>query len=266
MTKIETITGVEDELRAIALDYAQRGDPMGYFPALYLQVTSRVIAAIEEGRFDDPARMRRFDVFFAAHYFDALDRWRRDEKDPKIRKSWTKAFEEAQRPQAHTITLLLLGINAHVNVDLALSAAETSPDDIQSLRSDFERINDIFGAVIDDVLEVLGTDMDWVRAGDALGGGLDEAILHFNIVKARAEAWDNAVLLAGLSDEKRESVMRGLDQGARNLANLICAGSTLADVLKALIRPARWDAKRRLHVTGRIEALLDFQDRGGAPK
>src|SRR3954466_2154105 len=70
--------GIDDVLRildGIIADTRARRDPLGYFPALYRQVTLTVKQGIASGYFDDGPRMDRFDALFADRYFAAYDTW-----------------------------------------------------------------------------------------------------------------------------------------------------------------------------------------------
>lgn len=49
---------------------------------------------------------------------------------------------------------LLLGINAHINLDLGIAAAQTSPgDDLPDLRNDFVEINRVLVRQVDGIRE-----------------------------------------------------------------------------------------------------------------
>ncbi len=68
----QSIDEVLAELDHIIAEAAEQGRRLGYFAALYRDVTARVDAAIEAGEFQDNARMARLDVAFAHRYLDAL--------------------------------------------------------------------------------------------------------------------------------------------------------------------------------------------------
>ena len=56
-----TIDDVLSLLPPIIADNKKRRDPLGYFPALYRQITLQVKEGIQSGAFDDGPRMSRFD-------------------------------------------------------------------------------------------------------------------------------------------------------------------------------------------------------------
>jgi len=67
-----SIDEVLDRLTAVVNWARDSGSRVGYFAALYRQVTIRVRERVRRGEFDDNARMERFDVIFANRYLQAL--------------------------------------------------------------------------------------------------------------------------------------------------------------------------------------------------
>ena len=72
-----TIDEVVEQLDDL-ISYARREKSrLGYFAALYRNVTVKVKEGILAGSFEDGARMERLDVTFANRYLDAVERYRR---------------------------------------------------------------------------------------------------------------------------------------------------------------------------------------------
>ena len=100
-------------------------------------MTAAIARGLTEGLFDDAERLDRFDAVFAGRYLTALEAWR-DGRDPG--RSWRLAFRAAEDTDLVVVQQVVLGINAHINLDLAVAAAQTSPgDEITGLKNDFER-------------------------------------------------------------------------------------------------------------------------------
>lgn len=227
--KAENIDDVVDGLAGIVREATRSGDRIGYFAALYRQVTVEVRRAIHAGRFDDGARMDRFDTHFGNRYFEAYDAWRRDRSGPRC---WRETFGLLDDSDTVIVQHLLLGVNAHINLDLAVAAARTSPgEDIQALRGDFLLINDILAGVVLAVQDSVDALSPFMSLLDKVGGRTDERILDFSVRQSREEAWYNAVLLAGQNDEQRAATTERLDVRATVLARLIARPS-------GLVRPA----------------------------
>ena len=203
-----------------------RGDRLGYFAALYRQVTREIGRAVQREEFQDPRR-ERFDAAFGNRYFDALDAWRRGRRDDVCPRTWRDAFDACERDNLAVVQHLLLGINAHINVDLAVAAARTAPGPaIAGLEDDFDKVNEILYGVLDQIQAVLNEISPVMRSVDALGHRLDEEVMGFSVRKARGEAWDAAVLLARLTQEPEQErrLIGQLDSKAGTLGRLVVAG------------------------------------------
>ena len=105
------------ELRSIAVD---ADDVSGYFPAVYVRVTDDIAEGIVHDRFEDGERMERFVDTFASHYIRA-----RKAQIP-VAGCWQATWDVAGDPNLVIVQHLLLGINAHVNYDLAQAVVEVA--------------------------------------------------------------------------------------------------------------------------------------------
>ena len=151
---IENATEIMDD---IVQDSISKGERLGYFAALYRTVTYVVKERCDEGFFEDNDRMRRLDVIFANRYFAAYDAYYKQNDEPS--KSWQVAFDHTKLKQLIILQHLLMGMNAHINLDLGIAAAEVADewgalDD--SLLGDFNRLNNILAGLIDRVQEEIG--------------------------------------------------------------------------------------------------------------
>ncbi|MBZ3906018.1 MULTISPECIES: DUF5995 family protein [Streptomyces] len=235
----ENIDDVVDGLARVVREAVRDGDRIGYFAALYRQVTVEVRTAIHQGLFDDGARMDRFDTHFGNRYFEAYDAWRRDRGGPRC---WREAFGLLDDADTVIVQHLVLGVNAHINLDLAVAAARTSPgEDIRALRRDFLLINDILARVSLTVQDSVGAVSPLLSLLDRVGARTDERLLDFSIRQSRAEAWHNAVLLAGQTEEEREDTIERLDVRSAVLARLIARPSGLVRPALQLIRSTESD-------------------------
>jgi hypothetical protein len=235
----ENIDDVVDGLAGIVRKASHAGDRAGYFAALYRQVTVEVRTAIHHGLFDDGARMDRFDTLFGNRYFDAYDAWRRDRGGPRC---WRTAFGLLDDADTVIVQHLILGVNAHINLDLAIAAARTSPGEaIQELRRDFLLINDILARVVLAVQSSVGDVSPFLWVLDQVGGRTDERILDFSIRQSREEAWHNAVLLAGQNETEREATIERLDVRTDVLARLTARPGGLVRSALRLIRSGESD-------------------------
>jgi hypothetical protein len=218
-TSATTIDDVIDGLSDVVARATASGDRVGYFAALYRQVTIEVARSITRGEFDDGPRMSRFDAAFGNRYFAALDQW---EHEAEPTGCWPTAFGHGTGRRCIIVQHLLLGVNAHINLDLAVAAAEIAPgDSIEALERDFFLINDILVNVLDRVQGALNGVSPLMRLLDVVGGRTDEQILDFSITRARAAAWDNARLLARMSEVERAEKIAALDARTERLARRV---------------------------------------------
>ena len=183
---------------------------LGYFAALYRKVTVRVKEGIASGFFDDGERMERLDVVFANRYLEAFERFQRNKV---LTRSWKVAFDASKAWWPIVLQHLLLGMNAHINLDLGIAAARTSPGDaVHRLKNDFMKINEILASLVDGVQRELAEIWPVLALLDRVGGRTDEALLNFSMEKARDCAWGVAEILAPLGEADRMSGIDDLDK------------------------------------------------------
>jgi hypothetical protein len=205
------------------------GDASGYFTIVYRAVTQRVRDGIVAGEFADGDRMERFDVVFAQRFLDARTAWNAESGD--VPEAWRLAFETAQHGRCLVAQHLLLGINAHINLDLGVAAAAAAaPGEVEALRDDFETINDVLAELVDQMQASLAAVSPWTRWVDLAGLRFDEALVTFSLRRARADAWRFATELSSASAEER----RGLE--AQRDAEVAALGARIARPG----RPVRW--------------------------
>ena len=148
-----TIDQVIDQLTEI-IDWSRKTKSrLGYFAVLYRKVTIKVKDGIAENFFDDGERMERLDVIFANRYLAAIDAYRNNTQPTNC---WIYSFQIAKQRWPIVLQHLLLGMNAHINLDLGIAAARTVPSTaLSSLHDDFNRINEILTELVGDVQDDL---------------------------------------------------------------------------------------------------------------
>ncbi len=93
--------------------------------------------------------MARLDVIFASRYLQAHEAWRSGQP---LTDSWKIAFEATKTSSLLILQQLLLGINAHINLDLG--AVETMKQQVlEDIHTDFDTINTIIGSLTYQVLQ-----------------------------------------------------------------------------------------------------------------
>lgn len=231
---MNTIQEVVDALEKIVFEAKNNNLKHGYFAVLYLQMTKAVQKGIINNRFQDGIRMEKLDIIFASRYIDALNAWQREEK---CSASWQIAFDETKTNNISVLQHMLCGINAHINLDLGIAAAETSPgESIENLKADFEMINTIISGLVDTIQERINTLSCPMRFIDKISGNRDETVANFSIGIARKASWTNAVNLTKLN-ENNEVYIQELDKITAQLAKGIIKPGFIANLV---LKPVKW--------------------------
>lgn len=236
MTAATTIDQVLEQLTAILDDCKASQSRLGYFAAMYRRVTARVKQRIEEGWFDDNARMERLDVLFANRYIDAFAGWRARRPVTGV---WRAAFEAAERGDAVILQHLASGMNAHINLDLAIAAAETAPGAaLPAMQRDFQRINEILFSMIDEMEARVATVSPWMGVLSFVGGKSSDEIVRFSLEGARALAWKHAQGLAALPQDQWGERIAAMDTVVEGLGRLVFKPGPI-------LRTGLWIVRRR---------------------
>ena len=161
---------------------------MAYFPILYRKVTVRIKEGILNNEFENNPRMEKLDVLFANRYIDAYECLGFNKP---FTKSWKNAFEAAKTGKLLIMQHLLLGINAHINLDLGIAVAETVGDDGELLdfENDFNKINEILASMIANVEAKIISVSPLFGLLDRFGKGREDKLVSFSINVARDGAW-----------------------------------------------------------------------------
>jgi len=206
------------------------GDPGRFFLATYLRTTRAVAEELERGGFRDPAWVERWDVAFADLYLDAVEDGQAGRRPPR---PWAVAFgagagADGLPPLRH----VLLGMNAHINYDLAQSLLAVissrdfdDPELLADRHADHARIDQVLVARVgaeDSELEALSGPRSRT---DRVLQPLNRLATKRFLRESRAKVWANTRLL----DTARRT---GPDAYAARLAELEqLAATRVADLM-----------------------------------
>lgn len=229
-TPAQNIDEVITQLNEVIQWSIDNNSPFGIFPALYVVVTEKVKEGIARGDvFQDGPRMEKLDVIFANRYLEAYHQHRKGLK-PTL--SWQQCFEACEQFPSHLILQeLLVGMNAHINLDLGIAAATTSPGaEIAGLHHDFKAINVILNALVDDIKD------DLIHLSPRFGLILryvvgEDAILEFSIKIARNEAWRFAKKLAKAEPMHWKFAIEEKDLETAKLGKLVRSPGWIANLV-----------------------------------
>jgi len=213
MPQATTIDEVLEQLDEIIEAARAENNAAGYFAYVYRRTTAAVKAAIRAGRFADNERMEVFDVAFANLYLEAYEQYHCG--DP-CAASWQLAFDAANHRKA-LLQHVLLGMNAHINLDLGVAAGNLmAGKDLDRLEADFRLVNDILQEIIEELQERVARVNPVFTWFDRLGKDRDEHLLDFSMRAAREQAWVVAHQVWSAGGNKAEVIAR-VD---RNVARL----------------------------------------------
>jgi hypothetical protein len=237
-----TIDDVLARLDEIIAESLAKNDRACLFAYLYRRTTAQIKRAIEDNAFEDNERMERFDVLFASKYIEAYSNYK---GNTVCAGSWMVAFD-AGNTQLTILQHLLLGMNAHINYDLGISAAEFSGGKpIDELKDDFMKVNQVLKSLTDEFQAKLGRVSRLMFLLDWIGKRNDEVLINFSMVKAREQAWNFALNLSSRDEKGRMAEKEMTDSFISGLGNIIKAppGKLLSVVLKIISRFEKTDLR-----------------------
>ena len=234
-----TINEVISRLDSIIADSIRAKSRLGYFACLYRKMTIAIRDAIAGNAFEDGVRMEKLDVYFANRYLEAYDQYTSGGK-PTM--SWQTAFYAASGDGLTVVQHLLLGINAHINLDLGIAAAKIStPETISQLYNDFNKVNDVIGTLFGAVQASLAKICFPMYFLKKINPEKTGAVLNFSISKARQTAWANALLLSEIGEHGEGQVIETTDKVVYKVAAGIQSPGWL---MRGLLRWILWTESR----------------------
>ena len=226
----ERLRELEDRLRA-------RGDRRAVFLTIYTRMTERISARIETGGFTDPAWMRAYTTTFANYYRRAFLAFERGELGA-VPDPWRIAFGTATSGDALVMQDAVLGINAHINYDLALTLRDVGIDpDRESKLADHRAVNEVLARLVDAQQTALAE----IYAGgvadvNAALGQLDEQLALLGLREGREQAWRVAAVLTDVGFPPVASLARWVLRATATGGAAFVLGPSLDPALLAEIR------------------------------
>ncbi|MEM9340712.1 MAG: DUF5995 family protein [Bacteroidota bacterium] len=243
----QTIDEVIQLLDEIIENAKKENNPAGYFAALYRKVTKRVKEGILNKEFEDGARMEKLDVLFANRYLEAHHTFFNGDVPTQ---SWQVAFHNTSRFWPIVLQHLLWGINAHINLDLGIAAAETvAGGSLEELKKDFDQINDLLAELVGEVQNELSQIWPVLKYILALSDSIDNFFINFSMERARDGAWKFANELHLAKQEDREQLILDRDTRIAEVAAYINPPGFIPRFIFGLIRLGeRGTIKKRIKI------------------
>ena len=178
--------------------------------------------------------MEKLDVIFANRYIDAYYAWKNNGNNTK---SWEKAFKMSTGFWSVVLQHLLVGMNAHINLDLGIAAAEISKNgNINDLEDDFKKINRILSSLVNDVQNDLAEMWPTLKKILQKTQKADDFLVDFSMELARYGAWEYTLLIANSPDKNIGAMIIARDEKIAEKAGLITNPGFLANIVFKIIR------------------------------
>jgi hypothetical protein len=210
--------GADACLDRLVLDMRGNLDRLGCghhapFALLYLRTTEAIRAAIRAGEFSDRPFWNRVTTGFGRYYLKPLAAWRRGQRE-RVPTAWRIAFRAAKNKDTLTLGDMMLGINAHINRDLAFIYYRLGVHNY----ADHLHVNTVLARVQPVAYPEIIATLDPSLAGQAPR----DPTLSLDIFAWRELAWSNAARLAAAPDRAaRRAVATRIERHATRLARRI---------------------------------------------
>jgi hypothetical protein len=231
-TEIQLATTIDEVLvilDSIIEESKIHNNPLGYFAALYYKVTYQVKLGIERKEFDDNRRMEELDVIFANRYINAYYAF---QVQKEVTKSWEFAFKLAQTKQITVLQHLLVGMNAHINLDLGIAAARVCQgQEIASLQHDFNKINQILSSLVEEVENDIASIWPLLKKILKWTAKVDDLMVDFSMKLARDGAWRFALRLHGTAVDEVDQVIQQRDTKVVKKASIVNSSNFIIRII-----------------------------------
>jgi len=132
----------------------QACDPRAVFAVAYLFMTANARRLITDLYFDDGNNMADFILTFATRYITAFDNWASNDT-AGVSDPWQIAFNFGAAGHSDVTQDMTLGMNAHINYDLAIATFESGYA-VPQWAPDYYRVNDLMNQIDGNVTHALG--------------------------------------------------------------------------------------------------------------
>lgn len=242
---------VDEALKALELVASrlrERNDPRAVFPDVYAVITRRVKEAIE-GRgpaFLEPQWISRLAGYFCEYYLAALGASL--EGRATAASAWDVAFEQCSEGGTPASIHAVLGINAHINYDLAQGlyqnivqhGAARDKSLLRRYRHDHDLVNEILTAAMPEIFQILVTRYRCpVAALATMNRSVQETIsraVMFTLRQWRDRVWNDleALLAASADHGRRCGVLSRMNKKSSLMARAFATGNEALVAVRAL--------------------------------
>ena len=213
----------------------EHGDARAVFLDVYVVITRKVVELVwapEGSGFHDPPWLSQLTARFAEEALVAVCQSIRREPIPSA--AWRFAAHYAEHAITRAHQSAILGINAHINFDLARAVYEdfearaVTGERLRAYRHDYFKVNEILHGSVWECLDAL-VERYQCRTTERLLRLPGSRVLLRSIIMAilriwRRRAWDEVLaLLAARDEQAREQVVKRMDRFSGRVAQVVVA-------------------------------------------
>ncbi|HEY6745533.1 MAG TPA: DUF5995 family protein [Mycobacteriales bacterium] len=234
------VSGKVTCIDAVVREMERRYEPLrdtcsdqALFALTYLRVTETYAwSARQPGYYVDPGWTNHAVAVFAKYYLRAFDAWSADSTSAAVPEAWKIAFDGARDRKFMGSGNFLLGLNAHINHDLALAmaAAGLTRADGTSAKPDYDKIDELLNSVTNPLVAELSARLDATMDDSTLPLNLDAVALGNLMYGWREQAWRNAELIALAPALTRPTVTATIDANSISQATFYSTALTYPPV------------------------------------
>ena len=161
---------------------------IGYFAALYYQITLAIEAAINASPpvFANPALITQLDVTFANRYFTALNAYNYPNGGyGPVSACWEVALNAAGEADPIILQQLGVAMSAHIGLDLGVASATVKVDE-----TDFDEVNQVLDATVQTVVTEIDSLSPVLAEVFAVLGKYEIDLINVGLNFTRALSWD----------------------------------------------------------------------------
>ncbi len=184
------------------------------FNQTYLTITKNVFARMGTGYFANDHLMTEVDIQFSRYYFNALKAYLSGRKSPE---AWKVLFDSCKANRHNQFVYMAMGVNAHVNNDLAFTLVDVVSD--EAFQQDFLKVNEIIHQSTKDIILSLEEKSSLVSFVENNFLILYKYFLDKLIENWRANVWKNYLNLKKGST-KKEAVEEKAFSIVKSLSNI----------------------------------------------
>lgn len=238
----QSVQEVAENFKWLEQYYGDHPDLRGVFATAYLHITRSISEVFGTNSFLDDTWTQIYLIRFANLYREAVLHYENGDTE-LVPKAWRIAFDLAKNKEGLIIQHLLLGINAHINHDLAVALFDVKIDPERAQKyADHTHVNLILEKSTEGLKQAVAEKYAPIlnRLDRGLGT-IDDEITGFSIPKAREHAWSFAIALTAAQTSLEQQILRkSLNEHAAVLSNLIMAAPTRDPRFIGVVNFLKW--------------------------